>query len=397
MRSDSHALNPSLNAEAPRSDLATPVVDVHLNGSTGRVRIRDAQLFQPDRRDFDKKLIEHLCKSFGVTRAEIDWNSLRCEVDFDLSRRNGSNPLDFMAGIVVQSVRSASNQVPNSRGRSRSGGRSIDQKRSKLTAYPSSNSRVSIWETFVDQPDRVELVHSGAADRRVSRARLAEEIAQIPGVTRCEIARFSRRIKIDRTNDAPVSSRLVDSIERIIQGREPDSSREAQADTAAVAVIPKNHAYTLNTTIEPARGLKKWKYLALAGGSFVLSICGLIIPGVPTVPFLLATSYYLARSSPKLNDRLLHTRFFGSILRDWESRSALSPLSKLKLVGLTFAVVLATIVFLPVSPIAFVLIAIMVSLSLIGIARTPTILEADSAVPQQLPSQDRKVPVATPA
>lgn len=394
MRSDSHLENPALDREAPRSQIANPVVDVQLNGVAGLVRIRDAQLFQPELGDFNRILIEQLCKSLGVTRAEIDSRAYVCEVEFDLTARNVSNPLDFMAGIVVQAVRSASSKAPDLRGRSRSKRRSTKETRLKLTAYPSSNSRVSIWETCVDKPDRVELLHSGPGDRRLSRARLAKKIAQIPGVKRCKITRFSRRIEIDRKKGAPETPLLVESIERIFQGRKADLSREAQADPTAVAVIPSKTTPALNPPIEPARGLKKWKYLAMAAGSFVLSIFGLIIPGIPTVPFLLATSYYLARSSPKLNERLLHARFFGSILKDWESRSALTPLSKLKLVGLTFGVVVATIIFLPVSPIGFVLIAIMVSLSLIGIARTPTILEGAPPPRRALPAEDRSVPVA---
>jgi uncharacterized membrane protein YbaN (DUF454 family) len=397
MRSESLAENLTSDVDAPRTEIASPAVDVRLTGSIGSVRIRDAQLFNPARREFNRKFAEHLCKSSGVTKAEIDWNDLICEVDFDLTKRNGSNPLDFMAGIVVRSVRSAASEPPNRRGRPDRG--TANDRRSILAAYPSSNSHVSIWEADVDEPDRVELRHTGAADRRVSRSLLEKKIALIAGVKRCKIARFSRRIEIDRSNGAPETSLLIESIERIIQGRDVERVREAdperdtpaETDSNAVAVNPGGNAQPLNPPIEPARGLKKWKYLALAGGSFMLSIVGLIVPGVPTVPFLLATSYYLARSSPKLNERLLHARFFGSILRDWETRSALSPRSKLKLVGLTLAVVTVTILFLPITPVAFVLIAIMATLSVVGVARTPTILD-ESPSSSEISAEKRTLP-----
>ena len=73
----------------------------------------------------------------------------------------------------------------------------------------------------------------------------------------------------------------------------------------------------------------------MAGGAFTLTLVGLVVPGVPSVPFLLATSYYLARSSPRLNERLRRTAFFGPILQEWEGHDALSLTSKGKLIGLT--------------------------------------------------------------
>ena len=40
-----------------------------------------------------------------------------------------------------------------------------------------------------------------------------------------------------------------------------------------------------------------------------MTLVGLVVPGIPTVPFLLATSFYLARSSPSMNERLAGRRF----------------------------------------------------------------------------------------
>lgn len=58
--------------------------------------------------------------------------------------------------------------------------------------------------------------------------------------------------------------------------------------------------------------------LALAGASFGMAVVGVAVPGIPTVPFLLVTSFFLVRSSPTLNDRLHRSRVFGPMLRDWE-------------------------------------------------------------------------------
>ena len=58
--------------------------------------------------------------------------------------------------------------------------------------------------------------------------------------------------------------------------------------------------------------------LTAAGICFLLGALGAVLPILPTTPFLLLTSYFLVRSSPKLNAVLLRSRFFGPILTDWQ-------------------------------------------------------------------------------
>jgi len=117
----------------------------------------------------------------------------------------------------------------------------------------------------------------------------------------------------------------------------------------------------------------------MAGGAFTMTLVGLVVPGVPTVPFLLATSYYLARSSPALNERLRRTAFFGPILREWEGHGALSLTSKGKLIGLTATIVVVTVVLAPLTPLALSVILLISSLSVYGITRMPALAEDEQA------------------
>ena len=71
-------------------------------------------------------------------------------------------------------------------------------------------------------------------------------------------------------------------------------------------------------------------YLACGGVFFVLGTLGAILPGLPTTPFLLLTSYFLMRSSPRLNAALLRSRFFGPILIDWQIHGGVRPDIKVK-------------------------------------------------------------------
>ena len=124
-----------------------------------------------------------------------------------------------------------------------------------------------------------------------------------------------------------------------------------------------------------------------------MTVVGLVVPGVPTVPFLLATSYYLARSSPRLNDRLRRTAIFGPILVEWEQYHGLSRSSKAKLIALTAAIVVVTVVLSAASPVAVVVILIIALFSAYGIARLPS-LPADGSV---APGVQRQARLALPS
>jgi uncharacterized membrane protein YbaN (DUF454 family) len=118
----------------------------------------------------------------------------------------------------------------------------------------------------------------------------------------------------------------------------------------------------------------------MAGGAFTLTLVGLVVPGIPTVPFLLATSYYLARSSPRLNERLRRTAFFGPILQEWEGHAALSLSSKGKLIGLTATIVIVTVVLAPLTPLALSVILLISSLSVYGITMMPATTKGDQSI-----------------
>lgn len=62
----------------------------------------------------------------------------------------------------------------------------------------------------------------------------------------------------------------------------------------------------------------------LAGLVFVaLAALGVIIPGLPTTPFLLLAAALFTRSSPKLYGWLHQSAIFGRYLRDWKTYHAI--------------------------------------------------------------------------
>jgi uncharacterized protein len=68
----------------------------------------------------------------------------------------------------------------------------------------------------------------------------------------------------------------------------------------------------------------------IAGGtlSVGIGIAGLVLPLVPTTPFVILAAWCFARSSPELRERLVNSRMLGPSLRDWERERAIARRAK---------------------------------------------------------------------
>jgi len=64
--------------------------------------------------------------------------------------------------------------------------------------------------------------------------------------------------------------------------------------------------------------------LVLAGLiSLLLAGFGVVLPGLPTTPFVLLAAACFAKASPRLHAWLLSNRWLGPMVRDWESSRTL--------------------------------------------------------------------------
>ncbi len=75
--------------------------------------------------------------------------------------------------------------------------------------------------------------------------------------------------------------------------------------------------------------LTRWPSLLLAYLFLALGLVGIIIPGLPTVPFLLLTAWFAARGSERLHRWLYEHPHIGRLLIDWEQQGAISRRSKI--------------------------------------------------------------------
>ncbi len=124
--------------------------------------------------------------------------------------------------------------------------------------------------------------------------------------------------------------------------------------------------------IPAATGLKRIAFAALAAVFFVLGILGALLPGIPATPFLLLCSYFLARSSPRLNAVLLRSKILGGILRDWQEHRGLRPHVKLHAIGLVTIAITATVLLTEFPPLQRNTILALAAVGIVVIWRLPT-------------------------
>lgn len=77
--------------------------------------------------------------------------------------------------------------------------------------------------------------------------------------------------------------------------------------------------------------------LILAYLFLALALIGILLPGLPTVPFLLLTAWFAARGSDRLHNWLYAHPKLGQLLIDWEQQKAVSRSSKLIAVAMLTA------------------------------------------------------------
>lgn len=96
----------------------------------------------------------------------------------------------------------------------------------------------------------------------------------------------------------------------------------------------------------PAGPLARRAWLALAWACVGLASAGVVLPLLPTTPFLLVAAWAAARSSPELHAWIRNHPRFGPLLRDWQEHRALRPRTKtvaLLLLAASWLLMMATV------------------------------------------------------
>lgn len=91
--------------------------------------------------------------------------------------------------------------------------------------------------------------------------------------------------------------------------------------------------------------LIKTLYL-LAGYFFVLlGLVGVVLPLLPTTPFLLVAAFCFSRSSERLHQYLLNNRYFGQLIKDWEQNGVIPLKAKILATSMMLLMVSYPLIF----------------------------------------------------
>ncbi|MEW8657059.1 MAG: YbaN family protein [Candidatus Thiodiazotropha endolucinida] len=93
--------------------------------------------------------------------------------------------------------------------------------------------------------------------------------------------------------------------------------------------------------------LTRWAALILAYLFLALAVIGVILPGLPSVPFLLLAAWFAAKGSERLHRWLYAHPHFGKLLVDWEQQGAISRSSKV--VAVILLIVAWVVMYLRIS------------------------------------------------
>lgn len=78
----------------------------------------------------------------------------------------------------------------------------------------------------------------------------------------------------------------------------------------------------------PPRRAGRWLFLGIGYAALGLAAAGVVLPLLPTTPFLLVAAWAFAKGSPRLERRLYEHPRFGPFLRDWRDRRAIPRRAK---------------------------------------------------------------------
>ncbi|WP_440904081.1 YbaN family protein [Catenovulum sp. SX2] len=75
--------------------------------------------------------------------------------------------------------------------------------------------------------------------------------------------------------------------------------------------------------------------LMIAGWvSLALAVAGVVLPVLPTTPFVLLSAGCFAKSSPRFHQWLLRQKYFGQMIRDYQAYRGIQKQTKIRAISL---------------------------------------------------------------
>ena len=138
------------------------------------------------------------------------------------------------------------------------------------------------------------------------------------------------------------------------------NNKTTAVETSLTVIVVDNK---LETQIKKNRLVR---ILYIIGGtlSIVLAIIGIVLPGLPTTPFVLLSAFLFAKSSKKLHDWLLNNKVFGPRIKEYNRKKGVTRRGKVGIIlFMTVMVTFSAFIVIKYLPLRIVVL----SLGLIGV------------------------------
>lgn len=93
--------------------------------------------------------------------------------------------------------------------------------------------------------------------------------------------------------------------------------------------------------------IKRITFVVLGCVSLALAVIGVVLPILPTVPFLALAAFCFAKSSDRLNNWLINTKFYQNNLADFKAGKGMTVKTKVRILAtVTLVMAIGLIVML---------------------------------------------------
>ncbi|MBV8265597.1 MAG: DUF454 family protein [Planctomycetaceae bacterium] len=335
------AVQESGKAEPDRVEFGTGL-RVECRGASGVVELHDLRMFRAGREAFCRALVEAAVTTGRALRATVCLTSATCRLEFEPGRFDRAE----LASRVVSAVRTAT--LAACAGTAELPG--LRQGWTTLTALAMATGP-SVWEASCDGPGRVVLRHRVILEMPWLAARLARALRDLPGVRACRARSRSARVVV------ACDERRPGMVAGLVTAAEAALRREALDAQASPAAVIEDAGAAAEGAPEAPAGSSQALELALAGSSFALAVAGVLLPGIPSAPFLMLTAHHLIRSSPTVHHWLLRIPRVGDLIRKLEASGGLKLDRRLllKAIGLGLLAAAAFLIIHPPLPLVIAL------------------------------------------
>jgi len=91
--------------------------------------------------------------------------------------------------------------------------------------------------------------------------------------------------------------------------------------------------------------LIKLIFIILGSLSLIIGIIGIIVPGLPTTPFLLITAGLYVRSSDRLYSKITSNKYIGRYISDYRNNGGLTHKSKFISISIMWVMIILSCTF----------------------------------------------------